>query len=196
MPRNNLNLSAVIDAATKLADADGLQQLSIKKLADILDVKPPALYNHVDSLANLQSELALQGLSMLRERLLKAAVGKSKHDALQAAGRAYLAFAKEHPGLYEATQYVNAWQSDKRVTTASEEVLAVIDTIIEPYHFNEADRIDVIRAFRGLCHGFASLDAGHGFGNPLVDSATSFAAALDMLLEGIDRIYSRKNTDG
>lgn len=190
MPRNNLSLPVVVQAATKIADAEGLRQLSIKKLAEALDVKPPALYNHVGSFADLQVELTMQGLVLLRDALAKASIGKAGHDALRAAGAAYVEFAKAHPGLYEATQWVNVWQGDARVMAASEEVLAVMDCIFASYHFDEIKRTNIIRAFRSLCHGFASLEVSHGFGNPVVDVKTSFAVAMDMLLAGMDSLYN------
>jgi len=185
MPRNNLSSDAVLNAATELADKEGLRQLSIKKLAENLNVKPPALYNYLDSLDELHVDLAIAGLTELGATMGEAAIGKSGDEALHSVGKAYLSFAKAHPGLYEATQWTNLWNGDPRVIEASEKIITQLRRILEFYELDEIELINTIRAFRSLCHGFASLGLNGGFGNPLVSSDESFEYALKVLLAGI-----------
>jgi hypothetical protein len=45
----------------------------------------------------------------MKEQLADAAIGVSGKDALMAMGLTYLAFARKHPGLYEAT----LWAPDR-----------------------------------------------------------------------------------
>jgi AcrR family transcriptional regulator len=47
--RNRLSRARVLHAAIAQADAGGLDDLSMRKLADVLDVAPMALYRHVAS---------------------------------------------------------------------------------------------------------------------------------------------------
>jgi TetR/AcrR family transcriptional regulator, tetracycline repressor protein len=58
--RARLSKSAVIDRALKLADADGLDALTIRKLADHLGVTPMALYWHFRSKEDLLEGVAEQ----------------------------------------------------------------------------------------------------------------------------------------
>lgn len=51
--RKGLNLTAILDAALRLADRSGLDQVSMRKLADELRVGPMSLYTHVPSRAEL-----------------------------------------------------------------------------------------------------------------------------------------------
>lgn len=185
MPRNNLSREVVVLKATQVSNKDGLQQLTLKKLAEELDVKTPALYNHIKSLAELHVEMALYGLGWLEDRLSKAAVGKSGDDAVLAAGRAYLAFAKEQPGLYEATQWTNIWNNDPRVHEASDSIISLLELIFSGYEFDEVELCNTIRLFRSFCHGFASLELNHGFGNTLVDPVDSFEVSISIILEGL-----------
>jgi AcrR family transcriptional regulator len=46
-PRNRLSRARVLHAAIARADAGGLDDLSMRKLADVLEVAPMALYRHV-----------------------------------------------------------------------------------------------------------------------------------------------------
>ena len=46
-PRLPLNKERILRAAMALADADGVDSLSMRKIAEELDVVPMALYRHV-----------------------------------------------------------------------------------------------------------------------------------------------------
>jgi TetR/AcrR family tetracycline transcriptional repressor len=58
--RARLNKRAVTDRALKLADADGLEALTIRKLAQDLGVTPMALYWHFRSKEDLLEGMAVQ----------------------------------------------------------------------------------------------------------------------------------------
>ncbi|MGZ3638658.1 MAG: TetR family transcriptional regulator, partial [Ktedonobacterales bacterium] len=48
--RVGLDQEAVIQAAADLVDAEGLDALSLARLAEKLGVRTPSLYNHISSL--------------------------------------------------------------------------------------------------------------------------------------------------
>lgn len=52
-PRRGLHLDAVVDAATAIADADGLDALTMRRVAQKLDVAPMTLYTYVPGKAEL-----------------------------------------------------------------------------------------------------------------------------------------------
>ena len=70
MPRAGLDGEAVVAAAAALADAEGLESVTLAKVAAGLGVKSPSLYVHVDGLAGLRRRIAARGA---RELLLAAA---------------------------------------------------------------------------------------------------------------------------
>ena len=47
MPRAGLDAQAVVVAAAELADADGLEQVTLAGLASRLGVRAPSLYAHI-----------------------------------------------------------------------------------------------------------------------------------------------------
>src|SRR5215470_17224122 len=97
-----IDRAQVVAVAAELADAGGLDQLTLAQVAEQLGVRLPSLYNHVDGLPGLRRELALLGLRELGERISQAAVGKSGDAAMMAIAQAYRAFVLEHPGRYAA----------------------------------------------------------------------------------------------
>ena len=62
MPRAGLTPDSVLDAAARIADADGLPAVTLARLAAELGVRPPSLYKHVDGLDAIHRGLALRGL--------------------------------------------------------------------------------------------------------------------------------------
>ena len=61
MPRAGLNSAAVVEAAARLADSEGLAAVTLAHLAEQLGVRPPSLYAHVASLEDLRRRLAARG---------------------------------------------------------------------------------------------------------------------------------------
>lgn len=166
MPRVGLNKDAVIDAASTLADAEGFDAVTLARLGERLGVKPPSLYKHVDGLDDIRRGLAVRGLREANRRLQHATVGKSRDAALIALARAYWQFARDHPGLYAASQR-SPTPSEKEVVTAGEAMIGTVLSVLAGYGVRGDDALHATRGFRAIIHGFVSLDAAGGFKLPL-----------------------------
>jgi AcrR family transcriptional regulator len=156
----------VLLEAAKLADANGFDQLSLADLAARFRIKPPSLYNHIESLEALQRDLAMMALQALADALGKAAIGRSKDDAVRSLAAAYRDFVKKHPGLYQATQRA-VGEGDPELSRASDEVLNVCLAVLRGYGLDRRASLHALRGLRSAIHGFASLEAIGGFGIPL-----------------------------
>jgi AcrR family transcriptional regulator len=166
MARAGLDAESVVDAATALADADGLDRLTLAGLAGRLGVRTPSLYGHVGGLADLRARLAARGAALLRERLADAAAGRAGADALRATADAYRRFVDEHPGLYAATQGAPTF-GDPEVTAAASAVTEVMSAVMRGYGLEGEDAVHAVRVVRSAIHGFVSIDAVGGFGIPV-----------------------------
>ena len=67
---------AVIKATSDLADEKGLNNVSLKAVAQKLNIRTPSLYNHIESLDNLLLEVAHNGMRDMNERMMKIAARK------------------------------------------------------------------------------------------------------------------------
>src|SRR5262245_18618250 len=105
MPRAGLDAEAVVSAAARVADAEGLDSVSLARVASDLNVRPPSLYAHVGGLGDLRRRLAIRGSRELAAALQPAAAGRAGGDALRAVADVYRAYAREHPGTYAALQH-------------------------------------------------------------------------------------------
>jgi AcrR family transcriptional regulator len=100
MPRQGLNRDSVVEASVQFIEEKGYSAFSMGELAKSLNVKTASLYNHVESLDALFTEVGLAAVSWMVASETKAIEGKEKDDALFAIAAAYRTFAKCHNELY------------------------------------------------------------------------------------------------
>lgn len=181
-PRAGLDREKVLAAAAVLVDREGAQGLTVARLAAELEIKPPSLYNHVESLEELQQALAIRGLRRMAAAMRTAVMGLAGADALSGLADAYRRYAMEHPGLYALT--LRAREDDAEFSAASHEVLSVVLAVLRGYQLGDVNAIHATRCLRSALHGFVSLEAAGGFGMPY-DLTESFTRLVDMLDQGL-----------
>jgi AcrR family transcriptional regulator len=170
-------------AAAELADAEGIEEVTLAALAAKLGVRPPSLYNHINGLAGLRTLLALYGLEQLYDAMSAATEGSSGDAAVQAISRAYIDFARRRPGLYETTLRAPE-QGDTALEAAGQKVLSLIIQALAGYNLGEEGSLHAVRGMRSILHGFAALENKGGFGLPL-DLNVSLTRLIRTYIAGI-----------
>jgi AcrR family transcriptional regulator len=183
VPRAGLSTASVVSAAAEIADADGLDNLTLARLAASVGVRTPSLYNHVGSLDDVRRRVALTALRELAEDLRDAAVGRARDDALLALAAAYRTYARRHPGRYAAAQRAPA-AGDDELRAAAAAAVDVLLAVLRGYGLEGDDAIHAARALRSALHGFVALEAGGGFGLK-VDLDESFERMVAALARGL-----------
>src|SRR6266852_1949761 len=183
--RAGLDRSTVVEAAARLVDEEGIEQLTLGRLAERLGVRTPSLYNHVAGLPGLKHDLTLYCLHDVLDRILRATVGKSRAEAIFALATAYRAYARETPGRYALTLQAPD-PGDQELQAIARQLVDVIRAVLAPYRLSEEDAIHAIRGIRSLVHGFISLEVAGGFGLP-VDLDASFHWLIKLFIAGLDR---------
>lgn len=185
MARAGLDHDQVVATAAEIADAEGLEAVTLARVAARLGVKSPSLYNHVGGRDDLLRGVGLRGLGELAAALREAAIGRAGADALLAAAEAYRAYVKQHPGRYAAGAVAAPAPGDDEQRAASAAVLDVLRGVLRGWSLSEEETIHALRGLRASVHGFASLEAGGGFGLE-VDRDASFARLVGALAAGLD----------
>lgn len=184
MPRSGLDTARVVEQAARIADADGLAEVTLARVAEALGVRAPSLYNHVEGLPGLLRQITLLSLGEITDALRDAAVGRSGEDALRSVARAYRTYATEHPGRYAAT--VRAPTSeDLELVAAAARAVEVITATLRAWGFTGDEALHRVRVVRSALHGFISIEAEGGFGLAL-SLDESFELMLQMLIAGLD----------
>jgi len=183
MARRTLDTDQVIDAAAVIADREGVEAITLTRVAEELGVRQPALYRHIDGYDALIRSLGLRGREILGARLAEAAIGVAGSEAVRAVGRAWRAVVADHPGLYAATDRYPC-TGDTELEEAVERVVAVIAQSLASFDLSDTDRVHAARSLRSAFHGFAHLQAGDGHPHP-EDLDDSFDELLTLLIAGV-----------
>lgn len=183
MPRAGLTETAVVEEAERLADDVGLSTLTLAALAQRLGVRQPSLYKHIAGMDALQRSITIRAKNELAGILGRAAVGRSRGDALAATAHAYRAWALQHPGRYASVQRAPT-PGDRDDEAASANVVQVALDVMAGFELRDDDAVDAIRAYRAALHGFVALETGGGFGLPV-----SVDRSFDRLVAGLDAAF-------
>lgn len=192
-PRIGLDRASLLQAATEMADANGLESVTLASLAQRLKIRSPSLYNHVNGLPDLRRELALSGLAKMTERFESLLAETSGDDTLRAFSRAYLSFARQHPGLYEAVQRAPD-PEDRVLREAGGRVVGIVVRVIETYGLRGDAAIHAVRGIRSVLHGFVSIERQGGFGMPL-DLDVTFRLLVDTFIAGIKSLREQGDAE-
>jgi AcrR family transcriptional regulator len=184
--RIRLDKTAVVQAAVDLLNTEGVQALTLSRLAEKLGIRTPSLYNHVDGLSGLQQELAVINAKMLADRLGEAAIGKSGPDLFMKVAQAFRNYVKEYPGLYLSTLRASGTQQVPYPNLQREEqrALKIALAVMTSLGLQDEDAVHAVRAFRSMVHGFATLEIAGGFGLPQ-DCDESFRRLVSALVAGL-----------
>lgn len=192
MPRAGLRRDAVIDLAVDVVDTGGFASLTLAAVAARAGVAVPSLYKHVDSLSDLRLGVAEVAIRELARRSAAATVGVSGPDAVRALGHAIRSFAREHPGLYAATQVAPDPEDPQAVAVGRQagDLVAVVAAVLRGFGIPDGRTVDAVRTVRSAIHGFVQLEQHGGFAMP-DDLDQSFETLLDVQVAGLSALARR-----
>ena len=186
MTREVLTTDIVVETATKIANDEGLDAITLTRVAKELNASQPALYRHVDSYDDLIRLLGLRGREELYIRLTDSAVGLSGVDAVRAMGLAWRKTVQDVPGLYAATdRYPCA--GDAELEAAVDRIVNSLGQALVSFDLTPDSRVHAARTLRSAFHGFAHLEAGDGHPKEQ-DLDDSFEHMIELLCIGIGHL--------
>ena len=93
----------IVSAARLIAQRDGWDAMTVRRLAGEIEYSQPVLYSHFENRDAIVAAVAIEGFRDFAKTLRRAGrAAGDRHDAPKNVALAYLAFAKDHPALYEA----------------------------------------------------------------------------------------------
>jgi AcrR family transcriptional regulator len=148
----------IVAAARAIAERDGWDAVTIRRLAEEIEYSQPVLYSHFENRDAIVAAVAVEGFKEITVALREAASGsKGQRNAVNNVAVAYLAFALSRPALYEAmfvlpTNLRFAEAGTRPELQAAFEALAAVVT---PFC---ADAAVVTETFWATLHGLAELE--------------------------------------
>lgn len=93
----------IVNAARAIAETEGWDAVTTRRLAEAVEYSQPVLYSHFSGKEAIVRAVALEAFGEVFGLLRGAREGaEDPRAALRAVAERYLAFAVEHPALYEA----------------------------------------------------------------------------------------------
>jgi AcrR family transcriptional regulator len=93
----------IITAARELAETEGWEAVTTRRLAERVEYSQPVLYSHFSGKDAIVRAVAIDGFGEIAVHLRRARLANPElPQALHAVCRAYLEFAAERPALYQA----------------------------------------------------------------------------------------------
>lgn len=175
---------AVLAAAEKIVERDGIQGLTLRAVARAVGVSHTAPVHHFGDRIGLISELAAAGYRRY-EALLAAAIessGSTLPQKRKAMGKTYVAFARAHPGLF-ALMFRTELLDTNRPSLAE----AMEETRLALWNASSASHRS-LEPFQQTALATASWALVHGFAILLLDGrllGTVITSSVDRLLEAV-----------
>jgi AcrR family transcriptional regulator len=148
----------IIATARVLAEREGWDAVTTRRLSTEIEYSQPVLYKHFASMEDLVEAIALEGFGELAGTL-----GESRHlsapqESVGAAARAYISYATENPALYDAMftratrLHFGAQDTAAPLKTAFAELRAAVATIA-----GERDVDTLTEVLWAALHGLTTL---------------------------------------
>ena len=191
MARMGLDKNAVISRAAQLANDVGLDNITLKALANDLNIQPPSLYYHIGGLDDLKKELMIYGWLQMEDQILEAVAGISGYDAIEVICREFVKYATENPGVFNAMLWYNKFENDK-TNNATKKLFSVVFKVFSSLNISQEDSDHLMRTFRSFLEGFALLVNHNAFGNP-ISINDSLDLSLKVLMAGMKTLEIAKD---
>ncbi|MFJ6322483.1 MULTISPECIES: WHG domain-containing protein [unclassified Rhizobium] len=148
----------IVAAARAIAESEGWEAVTIRRLANEIEYSQPVLYSHFASRDAIVAAVALEGFKELATALRAAAeAADGQRDALMRVARGYFAFALSRPALYDAMFILPTQLMFAEAETRAElrDGFEAITAVVSPFC---RDVEIVTETFWAALHGLAELE--------------------------------------
>lgn len=179
-----LTSETILEAALTLVERGGPDALSMRPLAELLDVRPSSLYRYFPEREALLGALEARAARDLHAAILRAAHALAPEPALEAAAQGYLAYAREHPHLYSLLLRTREPDAAEQVAEPDpgkalwNTVLGLVGAVT-----GHPDDTAATVAFWAYLHGFVLLERSGQFGRS--GPQGGFERGLGALIRGL-----------
>ncbi len=148
----------IVTAARELAEAEGWDAVTTRRLAAVIEYSQPVLYSHFPGGKDaIMAAAALEGFAELA-----ATLGAARPGGLGGVTRAYVEFAEAKPALYDAmfTLASELRFAEDDTPEVMKACFAELLAVVEPVAGTRTAGV-LTEVFWSTLHGLITLDRGH-----------------------------------
>lgn len=151
-PKKEYGKKEILEAAIKIADREGIKELSVRKIAGSLGCSTTPIYSNFKSMKNLETKL----INYIVDILISYTEKTYTPNIFLNIGVGIVFFAREHKKLYNIlfTQSSKYKKMMERFHEATNRQMKT-DKIIE--YVSEEDRMDILQKMWIFTHGLSTL---------------------------------------
>jgi AcrR family transcriptional regulator len=150
----------IVTAARELAEAEGWEAVTTRRLAAEIEYSQPVLYSHFKGKDAIMAAVAVQGCADMAAELRTAReAAKDERGALAAVGEAYTTFARRRPALYDAmfTHRVDLPFATAEAPAALQEAFGELVQAVTPIAAEGDDLGLLTETYWACLHGLVTL---------------------------------------
>jgi len=171
-----IDRSAVLDASLEIADADGVEAVTMQAVARRLGVTPMALYRHVESKRDLMDGV----VERLLDEVALPPVDLDWQEQLVAMARSLRSVAARHPTVFPLLLQLPA------TTPSARRARDRVCELLEDAGIAPGDAAQLERLISTAVLGFAASEvAGRFEGQSRAQLDRDFAVLIDLLRQGL-----------
>lgn len=193
MPKNNISEELIIETSAHIANEIGLDNLSLKIVAEELNIKPPSLYNHISGLDNIKEKLMIYGWKQIENKMIDSAAGVAGYEALKNMCYAFYDYATNNKGVFAAMLWYNKYETQEN-NNSTVRLFELLFKVMKALDISEDNINHSIRTLRGFLEGFSLLVNNNAFGNP-ISIKESFDLSLEIIMNGIKSLEGMKRDE-
>ncbi|HEY4127710.1 MAG TPA: TetR/AcrR family transcriptional regulator [Gammaproteobacteria bacterium] len=179
-------------AARKLLDKEGMEAVTMRRVAEKVGITPMAIYRHYPDRAALLNSLADEGFRELTAWLAEQRLTGDVEQRLYKMGDLYLDHALAHPKLFElmflkpregARQYPRDFKAGKSPT--GNLMAETLRLAMDSGHFKEDDIWEITFEMGALSHGLIMLYLGGRLSTSVADFRALYRRSFRRYIHGI-----------
>ncbi|WP_121749318.1 TetR/AcrR family transcriptional regulator [Streptomyces sp. E2N166] len=150
----------IVTAARDLAEAEGWDAVTTRRLAAEIEYSQPVLYSHFKGKDAIMAAVAVRGCEELTVELrASAAAAEGARERLAAVGRAYTGFGRRRPALYDVmfTHRVDLPFATPEAPPALQEAFGELLSAVEPLAAEGEDPALLTETYWAGLHGLVTL---------------------------------------
>jgi AcrR family transcriptional regulator len=149
----------IITTARELAEAEGWEAVTTRRLAERVEYSQPVLYSHFANKGAIQDAVAIEGFGELGARVREARRAAPPSEGVRAMCAAYLEFAARHPAVYQA-MFILPTQMKFASAETPAPLRAAFDELVGAFGPNNERNAALAELIWGSLHGLAVLSQG------------------------------------
>lgn len=182
----------ISDAAQELYLREGIEGLSMRKVAEMVGVSAPAIYRHFRNKSELLNEIVVEALRVLEAYLQPGLEGSSPYDRLVRMCDNYLRFALEQPRYFDFAFLVPSPDTagipeeiEKRDFGTFKLALEQVAACMEQGLLKKDDPLETAIIVWAEVHGLVTLYRTGRFGDEPENFRTIYRQAVRRMLRGM-----------